>query len=230
MLIGSRQRLKDIQIDPKITLGDTEVNRVSEKKPLGIVVDDQLLWRNHVDTTIAKVSNGNGMMRRMKSYVPKYTLMHVYNALLIPYFDYCSLVWDTCSNYLTENLQKLQNRAARVITGKTYEIRSREILSDLGWQPLEKRIRFKKATFMYNIKHNDSNKPMKDMFEISNNKFHNLRSNAVDFHIPKPKTDFMKKSISYSGALLWNNLPTAAKQQGITINKFKNILGSQYSF
>ena len=55
-LIGSRQRSKDIQIDPKITLGDTEVNRVTEKKPLGIVVDDQLLWRNHVHTTIAKVS------------------------------------------------------------------------------------------------------------------------------------------------------------------------------
>ena len=35
MLIGSRQRLKDIQIDPKITLGDTEVNRLSEKKNLG---------------------------------------------------------------------------------------------------------------------------------------------------------------------------------------------------
>ena len=92
MLIGSRQRLKDIQIDSKITLGDTEVNRVSEKKTLGIVVDDQLLWRNHVvDTTIAKVSKGIGMMRRMKSYVPKYTLMHVYNALIMPYFDYCSL-------------------------------------------------------------------------------------------------------------------------------------------
>ena len=36
MLIGSRQRLKDIHIDPKITLGDTEVNRVSEKKPWGL--------------------------------------------------------------------------------------------------------------------------------------------------------------------------------------------------
>ena len=47
---------------------------------------------------------------------------------------------------------------------------------------------------------------------------------------PKPKTNFMKKSISYSGALLWNNLLTAAKQQGITISEFKNILGSQYSF
>ena len=81
---------------------------------------------------------------------------------------------------------------------------------------------------MYNIKHNNLSEPMKDMFEISNNEFHNLRSNAVDFHIPKPKTNFMKKSISYSRALLWNNLPTAAKQQGITISKFKNILDSRF--
>ena len=67
-------------------------------------------------------------------------------------------------------------------------------------------MKFKKAAFMYNIKHNNLSKPMKDMFQISNNEFHNLRSNAVDFHIPKPKTNFMKKSISYSEALQWNNL------------------------
>ena len=58
MLIRSRKRLNDIQIEPKIKLGDTEVKRVSETKTLGIVVDDQLLWKNHVDTTIAKVSKG----------------------------------------------------------------------------------------------------------------------------------------------------------------------------
>ena len=199
MLIGSRQRLNDIQIEPKIKLGDTEVNKVSETKTLGIVVDDQLLWKNQLDTTIAKVSKGISMLRRMKPYVPKYTLMHVYNALIMPYFDYCSLVWDTYSNYLIENLQKLQNRAARIVSGKTYDIRSSEILADLGWRPLAERMKFKKAVFMYNIKHNNLNEPMKSMFEISNNELHNLLSNAVNFHIPKPRTNFMKKSISYSG-------------------------------
>ena len=59
---------------------------------------------------------------------------------------------------------------------------------------------------------------MTDIFEISNNEFHNLRSNAVNFHIPKPKTNFWKKSISCCGALLWNSLPISAKEQGITIN------------
>ena len=52
---------------------------------------------------------------------------------------------------------------------------------------------------MYNVKNNNLNEPMTDILEISNNEFHNLRSNAVNFHIPKPKTNFLKKSISYSG-------------------------------
>ena len=106
-------------------------------------------------------------------------------------------------------------------------IRSCELLADLGWQPLAERMKFNKAMFMYNIKHNNLNEPMKNMFEISNNELHNLRSNAVNFHITKARTNFMKKSISYSGALLWNSLPSSAKEQGITVNQFKNILGSE---
>ncbi len=68
------------------------------------------------------------------------------------------------------------------------------------------------AMFMYNLKNNNLNEPMTDMFEISNNEFHNLRSNAVNFHIPI-KTNFLKKSISYSGALLWNSLPISEKNR-----------------
>ena len=52
---------------------------------------------------------------------------------------------------------------------------------------------------MYNIKHNNLNKPMKDAFEISNKEFHILRSNDVKFHIPKPKTNFMIKVLAILG-------------------------------
>ena len=36
-------------------------------------------------------------------------------------------------------MQKLHNRAARVITGDTYDVRSNEILLKLGWETLDKR-------------------------------------------------------------------------------------------
>ena len=56
---------------------------------------------------------------------------------------------------------------------------------------------------MYNVKNNNLNEPMTDIFEVSNNEFHNLRSNAVNFYIPKPKTNFLKKSISYTLGLYY---------------------------
>ena len=58
-------------------------------------------------------------------------------AIVLSHFDYCSLVWDNCSDYLLNKLQKLQNRAARVITGRTYETRSKDVLKELNWQPLK---------------------------------------------------------------------------------------------
>ena len=52
----------------------------------------------------------------------------LYNAIIQPYFDYCSRLWDNWGTGLKDRLQKYQNRAARVITGSTYDIRSSDLL------------------------------------------------------------------------------------------------------
>ncbi len=43
-------------------------------------------------------------------------------------------------------------------------------------------------------------------------KEHNLRSNDTDLALPKPKTNYLKRSFRYSGAMLWNSLPSEAKK------------------
>ena len=59
--------------------------------------------------------------------------------MVLPHFDYCSNVWDNCGAVLKNKLQKLQNRATRIITKSGYEIRSSEIITNLGWSDLETR-------------------------------------------------------------------------------------------
>ena len=108
------------------------------------------------------------MLRRIKKIVPKTTLIKVYNAIILPHFDYCSLVWDNCSDYLIDKLQKLQNRAACVITSKTYETRSCDALKELQWQPLKERL-------MHKIRNNKLPISTKNMFDIKTN----LRYNSV---------------------------------------------------
>jgi hypothetical protein len=48
-------------------------------------------------------------------------------------------------------------------------------------------------------------------YEMKNNSNHNLRNNNTDFVLKKLKTNFMKKSITYSAAAVWNDLPKCAK-------------------
>ena len=58
---------------------------------------------------------------------PMQTSITIYNSLVQHLFDYCDVVWDNMPFTTVHRLQKLQNRAARVITSQGYEVRSNEI-------------------------------------------------------------------------------------------------------
>ena len=69
----------------------------------------------HIASISRKVSSGIGVINKIKPFVPTFNLISVYRSIVEPYFDYCSIVWDDISDNLTDKLQILQNRAARVI-------------------------------------------------------------------------------------------------------------------
>ena len=192
---------------------------MKETKTLGVIIDDQLKWNAHIDNVVTKVSKAIGMIRRMKNFVPQSTLISVYNAIVQPHFDYCSLVWDIGNVYSLEKLQKMQNRAARVITGRSYEVRSETILQESAWQPLIENWKENKAVFMYKAKNGKYLTTITDIFSVKNNENYNLRNNDCDFSIKKPKTNFLKKSIGYSGEKIWNELPTELKDNGISLTR-----------
>ncbi len=86
------------------------------------------------------------------------TLIHytIYKALVQPYFDYCSTLWGNCGKSLKDKLQKFQSRAARVITGASYDVRSTDILTTLSWETLDNRRKKSKAVFMYKVLNDQS--------------------------------------------------------------------------
>ena len=160
---------------------------------------------------ITKVSKGIGMIRRMKKYVPKTTILKVYDAIVLSHFDYCSLVWDNCADYLLDKLQKLQNRAAHVITDKTYDVRSTDVLNELNWKPLKHQFKNKKEIFTCKVRNNAVPESIHEMFSIKDNQRYDLRNNENHHVLNKPQINFLKKSISYSAASVWNDLPNTAK-------------------
>jgi hypothetical protein len=71
-------------------------------------------------------------MRGIRDFVDREALSSIYNALVRPHFDYRSEVWDTLGVGLSSRLQKLQNRAARIIMNLRYNTLGIETINALG--------------------------------------------------------------------------------------------------
>ena len=151
MLIGSRQRQSQINTEPILSIGSEGIKRVSSTKTLGVIVDECITWKNHIDKVAKKASKGIGILRRSKDLLDKDTLKTIYSAFVLPHFDYCALVWDNCSKTLQNKLQKLQNKAGRIITGDCYETPSDAVRTKLGWDTLQERREKQLETLMIQI-------------------------------------------------------------------------------
>ncbi len=133
-------------------------------------------------------------------------------------------LWDNCGLGLQDKLQKFQNRAARVITGAYYDVRSSEVLNKLGWETLARRRELNKLVLMYKVLGNHTAPNLKDLFSRRNasQNTYDLRNSETDLSLKKPKTEFLKKTFGYRGAILWNSLPQDVKAAE-SITSFKTM-------
>ena len=100
MLIGSKVRINKLTSDPKIVIGGHRLKRVVVTKSLGLMIDENLSWEEHVNYMSKKVAKGLTMLRRIRDLLPINTLVDIYSSIILPHFDYCSSMWDNCRNTL----------------------------------------------------------------------------------------------------------------------------------
>ena len=213
MFIGSKHHINSTTFDHPVMLNNQRIPRVHSFTCLGLDLDENLNWNPHIQAICKKVGAGLGTLRRIKPFVPITTLQTIYRALIQPYFDYCSPIWGVCDQKLKDKLQKFQNRAARIIVGASYEIRSADVLQSLAWDNLETRRRTTKAILMFKVLKDYIGPTLKESLIRRNHMQTNydLRNSHTDLALPKPKREFLKKSFKYSGAKLWNSLSIDTK-------------------
>ena len=69
----------------------------------------------------------------------------------------------------------MQNRAARILTGSSYDVPSKELLCQLNWETLEERRGNKKALLMYKVKNGIAPDSIGNLFNICDNQNYSLK-------------------------------------------------------
>ena len=111
-------------------------------------------------------------------------------------------------------IQKLQNRAARVLTYSNYDADAGYLFELLGWKNL--------ATMVYKSLHGLAPDYLCSKFERRKTAY-NLRDSENKLNVPLPRTNYYKNSFSYSGATLWNSVPRDIRQAE-SLGLFKRLI------
>ena len=103
-----------------VNLDSLSLERVESTKFLGIIIDENLTWKKHIDVISKTISRNVGMLTKTKHCVPGYILYSLYCTLVLPYINYGILIWgNTCKTYL-DKIFKLQKWAIRTISHEHY--------------------------------------------------------------------------------------------------------------
>ena len=122
---------------------------------------------------------------------------------------------------MSNKLQRLQNWAARVITGLPYAVRSEEIRKQLGWSSLSEMRNQQKSIMMYKIVNGLAPAYMADMFSFQyGSQVYNLRNSSLNFEIPIARTELYRNSFAFTGVKIWNKLREDLKTEP-SLNAFK---------
>ena len=90
-------------------------------------------------------------MRKLKFELDRKSLEIIYFTFIRPLLEYANVVWNNCKQYEKLELDKIQNEAARIVTGTTKLISIQSLYDDTKWETLEERRRKGKLVLFYKM-------------------------------------------------------------------------------
>lgn len=201
-----------------------QISEVETHKHLGIFLSNDCTWHKHVDYIKEKAWNRINVMRRLKFKIDRKSLEIIYTAFIRPILEYADVIWDNCTQYEKQELEKIQNEAARIATGTTKLISLVNLNKEIRWDPLEKRRKDHKLTLFYKMQTNMTPSYLSLLVPqtISSISHYNLR-NADNLQTINARTAQYANSFLPSTVRDWNNLPAEAAQSD-SLTTFKNYL------
>ena len=201
--------------------GDNIISSKQEKL-LGITIDSALTFNNHVSIICDKVSHKLHAMARLSNFMSQSQLKVVMKAFLVSQFGYCPLVWMNHSRTLNNRINRLHERALRLIYKDPSLTFEQLLLKDNSVRIHHKNLQIL-VTEMYKVKHNLAPAIMHDVFQESSNPY-NTRQGGDSFKTRNVKTvHYGTETLAHLGPRIWQQVPNEIKQ--ITeLKEFKRII------
>ena len=163
-------------------------------------------------------------MRQLKFKLDRRFLQTIYFSLIRPLLEYADVVWENCTQYEVNDLEKIQNEAARIVTSATKLASINSLLSETGWETLSSRRKKHKLQLFYKMQ-NDLSPNYLIIFSATNSWKH-LNISTTKFknlHTIHTNSQLYSNSFLPSAIRDWNELPEEIRSAP-SLSAFKHEL------
>ena len=209
-LFGPKQ--KDVK-QYNLYINGKIIQNVECCKYLGIFIDSNLKWQEHIDYVYNKLIKFVSIFYKLRTKLSQEVLRMIYFAFVHTHLLYGIEVYaNTNTNHLSK-LIKLNNKLLRILQYKSLKTHTVELYHTYFTLPVQLLHNYQILIFMHNYVYHRSKLPTVFSGYLGENRsihHHNTRQKD-NFHTHIVNSEIGKRAIKYKGSKLWNNLPVEIK-------------------
>lgn len=203
-----------------VNISGEVVERVTEIKYLGVLIDDKLSFKQHIDHIVKKIAKKFGVLCRLSKELSQWSLIFLYKALISPHFDFCPSIVYLANEQQMNRLQKLQNKVMRLILKCNRRTPRRVMLETLQWLSVRQRVTFLTLMLVHKIAKGQAPEYLNERIKRGRD-IHSHRTRFADeIRTASFSLASSQNSLYYKGIKLYNNLPSEVKNED-NFNVFK---------
>jgi len=107
----------------KVKINDSEIKHTTCTKYLGVYIDQDLAWTEHIHNLEIKLSRSVAMFYRTRYYLSNNALRSFYYSLTYRHLQYAIGVWGGAGKTALKRLNVLHNKVLRAMTYSSYKSR-----------------------------------------------------------------------------------------------------------
>lgn len=219
-LILNANKTKFLRFKPYILRNDgimsvhiegNSINESESVKYLGINLNHNLLWENHINWLKSKVSSGIGILNKFRYKLSARTKMLLYESLIHSHVTYLPMIYGSRPSDVMKSLQAAQNKALKIVFNLPLRFNTIDLYRNYAKTILPIRGLYKQQLLTYVFKCIKGYGSHTIQFDRNLTYTHRVTRQAMDLKVERCRLELTKQKVTYAGANEYNQLPNDLK-------------------
>ena len=186
---------------PNLNINGVAIERESSMKFLGVWIDENLPWRDHIHTVENKIAKNIGLLYQGKHYLDDNCLKQIYFAYIHAYLNYANIAWASTHKTKLKKVQSKQKHALHIIFNQSKTSPSEPLFLSLKVLNVYQSNIFQSVQFMRKIKNKNVPHIFLKLFDVPCHAYPTIFS-LINFSVPRTFLKTTRFAISARGPLL----------------------------